>query len=235
MGLSPQPPQVVLPLSHYRQVSIHNLEASRQSTAPVTVVAEVDCSGLKAVYDTLKPQAAQHLGAPLTYLPFFARATVLALQAYPIMNSMLTPNGFVIPRQINLGIATSIPGAVLLPTLWNAERKPFWQLAREAHQLTQRAKAEQLSSLEMSGQTFVISNTGSLGGTLFGTPVIKPPNIGALAFEEIKKRPVVLENDQIVARPMMYIALTADHRAVDGAEMIGFLNVVKNSLEQVRM
>lgn len=235
MGGSPNPPFVSLPLTPLRQVVAQNLDIATKTQAPVTVVAEVDATGITAVHDALKPVAEQRLGIPLTYLPFFASATIQALKAYPMMNSMLTPQGYVIPRQINLGVATSVPGAVLLPTVWNAERKGFWDLVRDLYIQTQRAKTGQATALDMAGQTFVITNTGRWGGTLFGTPIINPPNVGILAFEAIQKRPVVAENDQIVARPMMYLALTADHRAVDGAEMVGFLGKVKEVLEHVRV
>lgn len=235
MGGSPFPPFVTLPLSHLRQVSMLNLEHAQRATAPVTVVAEVDASGLIEVREALKPLAARHLGIPLTYLPFFASATIQALKAYPIMNAMLTPQGFIVPRYINLGIATSVPGGVLLPSVQGAERKSFWELARDIHIQTQKAKAGLALPTDMAGQTFVITNTGRWGATLFGTPIIQPPNVGILAFEAIKKRPVVLEDDQIAVRPMMYLALTADHRAVDGAEMIGFMSKVKEALEQVRV
>jgi len=235
MGGPPLPAVVNLPLSHLRQVSALNLETAMRATAPVTVVAEVDATGLVAVRESLKSMAQQHLSMPLTYLPFFASATVQALKAYPILNSMLSPQGFVIPRHINLGIATSVPGGVLLPTVPGVERKGFWELARDIHIQTQKAKAGLCTALDLSGQTFVITNTGRWAATLFGTPIVNPPNVGILAFEAIKKRPVALENDQITVRPMMYLSLTADHRAVDGAEMIGFLGKVKEALEQVRM
>lgn len=235
IGGPPSPPYVSLPLTPVRQVAAQNLEVATRTQAPVTVVAEVDCSGIIAVREALRPAVEQRLGIPLTYLPFFASATIQALKAYPIMNSMLTPQGYVIPRQINLGVATAVPGAVLLPTVRNAERKGFWELARDLYILTQRARTGLATALDMAGQTFVITNTGSFGGTLFGTPIINPPNVGILAFEEIKKRPVVDQYDQIVARPMMYLALTADHRAVDGRDMIGFLAKVKEILEQVKV
>ncbi|MEW8979452.1 MAG: 2-oxo acid dehydrogenase subunit E2 [Symbiobacterium sp.] len=235
MGGSPFPPFVTMPLSPLRRVSMLNLELAQRMTAPVTVVAEVDASGLIAVREALKPLAARYLGMPLTYLPFFAMATVRALKAYPIMNAAFGPQGFVIPRYINLGIATSVPGGVLLPTVAGAERKSFWELARDIYIQTQKARAGLATPQDLSGQTFVITNTGRWGGTLFGTPIIQPPNVGILAFEAIQKRPVVVENDQIAVRPMMYLALTADHRAVDGAEMIAFLNKVKESLEHVQM
>lgn len=235
MGGPPFPPVVTLPLSQIRRVSMLNLEHAQRTTAPVTVVAEVDATGLVAVRESLKPLAERHLGMPLTYLPFFAAATVRALKAYPIMNATLTPQGFVIPRYINLGIATSVPGGVLLPSVPSAERMSFWELARAIHLQTQKARAGLVTPQDLSGHTFVITNTGRWGATLFGTPIIQPPNVGILAFEAIKKRPVVTEDDQLAIRPMMYLALTADHRAVDGAEMIGFLAKVKDALERVAL
>lgn len=234
MGLSPMPPVVTLPLTHLRQLSVHNLDISRDTNAPVTVVAEVDVSNLIALRDQVKEGFERQTGIPLTYLPFFLRATVRALMAFPLLNSALTPQGFIIPRYINVGVATHVPGAVLLPTIWNCERKGVLDLAHDVHIQTQRAKSGTMPITEMSEQTFIVTNTGRWGKTLFGTPVIKPPNVGVLAFESIMKRPIVTEDDQIVARPMMYLALTADHRAVDGADMIGFIGTVKDSLEQLR-
>lgn len=213
---------------------MRNLEIARQSTAPVTVVAEVDVSRLQALRESAKQDFQRALGVPLTYLPFFMRATTRALQAFPLLNGVLTPTGFIIPRQINLGIAVQTAGGVLLPTIYSTERKSIAELARELYIQTQKARLGTLTAPEMANQTFVITNTGRWGQSLFGTPVIKPPNVGSLAFEAIVKRPVVVENDQIAVRPMMYIALTADHRAVDGREMVGFLDKVKESLENLQ-
>jgi len=235
MGGPPFPPVVTLPLNQIRRVSMLNLEHAQRTTAPVTVVAEADVTGLVSVRESLKPLAERHLGMPLTYLPFFAMATIRALKAFPIMNAMLTPQGFIIPRYINLGIATSVPGGVLLPVVPQAERMGFWDLARAIYIQTQKARAGLLTPQELSGHTFVITNTGRWGATLFGTPIIQPPNVGILAFEAIQKRPVVTEDDQLAIRPMMYLSLTADHRAMDGAEMIGFLATVRQALEQVAM
>ncbi|MGE5673353.1 MAG: 2-oxo acid dehydrogenase subunit E2 [Mycobacterium leprae] len=235
IGVLPGPPFITTPLSHIRQVSIMNLEASRQSVVPVSIVAEVDASNLVAARAALKPQFERSFGIPLTYTPFFVRATTRALQAYPIMNSMLTPQGHIIPRQINIGVATQAPGGVLLPTIQNAESKGIGQVALELYRISQLAPTGQLGAWEMANQTFIITNTGRFGVTLFGTPVIKPPNVGILAFEAIKKQPVVLDDDRIVVRPMMYVVLTADHRAVDGVEMMGFIGKVKESLEKLRL
>jgi len=235
IGTAAGPPVVTLPLSHVRQVSMQNLQLSRMTTAPVSVVAEVDMSRVQQLRESLKPSFEAATGVPLTYLPFFVRATTRALQAFPVMNGVLTPGGFIIPRQINLGIATQTAAGVLLPTIYHAERKSIPELAVELYVQTQKARMGRLLPVEIANQTFVITNTGRWVKTLFGTPVIKPPNIGILAFEAIVKRPVVVENDQIAIRPMMYIVLTADHRAVDGREMVGFLGKVKECLETLQL
>lgn len=231
IGGSPLPPVVSIPISHVRHVSAANLEMSRQTTAPVTVFAEVDCTNLKQAHDALKANFQLTTGIPLTYTAFFARATTKALQAFPMMNGTLTTQGHVIPRYIHLGVAVETPQGVFIPAIWNAESKSIGELARIISIQSRRARAGQIALDEMSGQTFVITNTGTFGKSLFGTPTIKPPNVGILSFEAILKRPVVDENDQVVAKPMMYMALTADHRAVDGGDMIGFLGKVKEYLE----
>jgi 2-oxoglutarate dehydrogenase E2 component (dihydrolipoamide succinyltransferase) len=233
MGGPPIPPVVSLPLTRVRQQSIQNLDLSRQTIVPVTILTEVDCTNLKTFHDRWKAQFEATAGIPLTYTPFFALAAVKGLKAFPLLNAMLTPQGYVIPREIHLGVATSIPGGVLIPTVWNAESKRLPELARDIFVQTQRAKAGQLPSRDLSGSTFLMTNTGRWGNYLFGTPVIKPPNVGALAFETIAKRPVVTADDQVVARPMMYLSLSADHRAVDGAEMAGFVGKVKQVLENL--
>ena len=233
MGHPGGPPFVTVPLVPMRIGAIGVLDQMRRTTAPVTVLAEADMTNLKQLYDSVKANFERQNGFPLTYTAFFARAAVRALQAYPLLNASLIQNQYVIPRYINLGIATQTPGVVLIPTIRNAEQKSIPVLAAEIHQLGQRARAGQIGPTEMDS-TFVITNTGRYGQTLFGTPTIKPPNSGILAFESIIKRPVVAEGDRIVARPMMYLALTADHRVVDGADMTGFLAKVKESLETLR-
>lgn len=232
MGRSGLPSTVTVPLNPIRMGTMMSMEQMRSTVAPVTVVAEVDASRLKAVHDALKPQFEATTGIPLTYTPFFARATVVALQAFPLLNGMLMPQGFIVPRQIHLGVATQVNGGVVVPTIANAELKTIPELARDLYLAAQRARSGVPSQADMM-QTFCITNTGRWGSTLFGTPTIKPPNVGILAFEAIMKRPVVAENDQIVARPVMHLALTADHRAVDGLEITGFIGKVKDSLENM--
>lgn len=205
------------------------LNMMRQTTVPVTVVAEVDCTNLKRLYEEAKRYWA-NWGVDITYSAFFARATVKALQAHPIMNSSVSTRGYLTPPYVNLGIATQTPGVVMIPTIKNAQTKSVVDLARELHSIGERARTGQLT-LEMDDATFVMTNTGRYGTTLFGTPTIKPPNVGILAFESIQKRPVATADDRVEVRPMMYLSLTGDHRAVDGSDMAAFLGTVKQCLE----
>ena len=234
MGDQSLPPAVTLPLTDIRVGSKINLEMSRDTVAPITVVAEVDATNLQALRDWVKPAFEAQTNVPLTYLPFFARATALGLMAYPLMNSVLTEMGQIIPRFVHLGVAIQVQGGVTVPVLRNVETKDVGAIAQELHALAERARTGQLTLEETAGHSFVITNPGRWGATLFGTPIIKPPNVGILSFEAIVKRPVVVEGDQIAVRPMMYLALTADHRAVDGAEMLGFVAKVKDILENLR-
>lgn len=222
-------PFVVTPVSPMRQSAAMVLDLMRHTTAPVTVVAEADCTNLKQLYDQAKPYW-ESQGVPLSLSAFFARATVKALQAHPIMNSRFTPRGYVIPQQINLGIATQTPGVVLIPTITNAQTKSVVDLSREIESISERARLGQLLP-GIDDATFVMTNTGRYGSTLFGTPTIKPPNVGILAFESIQKRPVATPDDRVEVRPMMYLALTGDHRAVDGADMAAFIGTVKRCIE----
>lgn len=231
MGVPGGPAAVTLPITPLRAASVRNLELSRDVTVPVTTVAEVDVTNLQALHDALKPGFEAQTGIPLTYLPFFARATVPALQAYPIMNSIMTPQGYIIPRVIHLAFATQTPTGLLTPIIRSAETKTIPELALDIYGLNQRAQSGEASLDEMTDQTFLITNPGRWRQTLFGTPVIKPPNVGILAFKAITRRVAVLPDDQLAIRPMMYIVLTADHRAVDGADMIAFLAKVKEVLE----
>lgn len=225
------PTVVNVPTSPMRPGAAAAMEYARKNTVPVSTVAEVDMSRLMELHPRNK-QAVAPMGIPLTYSAYFARATVKGLQAHPLMNAAMTGHNYLIPRYVHLGVATQTPGCVLIPIIQNAESKGTLDLAREIYLNTERALRGELTGEEMSGYTFVITNPGRWGRTLFGTPIIAPGNAGILSFETIQKRPVVDEDDEIVARPMMYVVLTADHRIVDGQEMIGFLGEVKRVLEQ---
>ncbi|MGE5673349.1 MAG: 2-oxo acid dehydrogenase subunit E2 [Mycobacterium leprae] len=232
IGMSPWPPTVTVPLSMERMTSQWSLESNR-AMAPVTVVAEVDATRLFALQEAMRPRVEATTGTPLSLDPFLARATIRALQAFPLMNATLTPQGFLVPRYVHLGVVREWPKGLAMPVIRNAERYGVADLAVELHRQRERARLGQLSSADMGSQTFVIVNNARWRHSLFGTPPIQSPNVGILAFEPVVRRPVVLDDDRIGVRPMMYITLSADHRAVDGVEIMGFVGKVKGLLENV--
>lgn len=233
MGLGGEPAAFFAPITPQRAGAANLLELMRGTAVPASVIAEVDATRLQALYEASKPHFERAYGMSLGYTPFFARATVKALMANPLMNAALTPRGYVIPRYIHLGVAMQGPQNVLLPTIYHAETKGVEQLAFELNQAAQRVALGQVTAKEMADSTFVITNTGSYGQSLFGIPTIKAGNTGVLAFEAIRKRPVVTEGDKVEARPSMHIVLSADHRAVDGIHMNAFIGKVKEILETV--
>ena len=172
-------------------------------------------------------------GVPLTYLAFVARATVDALQRHPILNARLDGDEIVYHDQVNLGIAVALDKGLIVPVIRQAERLSLEGLAAEIADLAQRARSGQLEPDDVHGGTFTITNPGQFGAVL-ATPIINQPQVGILDLEAIVKRPVVItENgsDAIAIRPMSYLCMSWDHRALDGAVAARFLAQIKETLE----
>lgn len=224
------PPSVLLPFTELRRTTAEHMREQLGNVAPVTVFAEVDTTAVTACRARLRPEVEAVVRVPLTYMPFFIQATVAALKAVPVLNARLTEEGHLIERAIHLGMATSVYGGVLMPVLRHAEAKSTAELAAEVHRLADAARWGQLRTDDQHGHTFCITNQGRWGQTLFGTPIIKAPNVGVLAFETIRPRPAVVDG-QVAVRPMMYISLTFDHRALDGSEAAQFISVIREYLE----
>lgn len=224
------PASVLLPLSLLRRATAQHMREQLGSVAPVTVFSEVDTTAAAAYRVQHRAAVQEAAGVPLTYMPLFVQATVAALKAVPLFNSRLTEEGHLIERTIHLGMATAVFGGVQMPIIRHAETKALAELAAEVHRLAEAARCGQLTADDQSGHTFCITNQGRWGQTLFGTPTIKAPNVGILAFETIRPRPVVVAG-QIAVRPMMYLSLTFDHRALDGSDAAQFMGVVKAYLE----
>lgn len=230
IGAPGGPPEVLLPLSLLRQTTVRHMQETVTTMAPVTVFAEVDMSAAAACRERMRSEVEARAGVPLTYMPLFIQATVTGLKACPILNAVLTEDGHRVPRTVHLGMATAVVGGVLMPILRHAETKSLTELAAEVHRLTEAARWGQMGPADQTDPTFCITNQGRWGTTVFGTPTIRHPNAGILAFETVRRRPVVL-GDDIVARPMMYLSLTFDHRAADGSDAAQFIGVVKDYLE----
>lgn len=219
----------LVPLTPARQTIARHMICSVNTSAHITVVAEVDVSRLVALRQHYREAFERRHGVPLTYLPFFLQATVAGLRRRPVLNAELTPGGILLKRYIHLGFVVAVPGHVITPVLRNAERMGLTELALAVKALTQRARAGQVTAAEVSDCTFTVTNPGAQGGHILGTPIIQQPNVGILSFETITRRPVAV-GDQVAVRPMMYLCLAFDHRVADGVDADAFLDEVRANL-----
>ena len=168
-------------------------------------------------------------GVSLGFMSFFTRAAVGALKAFPRLNAEIQGDEIVLKHYYDVGIAVGAEEGLVVPVVRDADRKSFAEIEREIAQLADRARKNTLTLDDLRGGTFTITN-GGVFGSLLSTPILNPPQSGILGMHKIEKRPVVLD-DQIVVRPMMYVALSYDHRIVDGEQAVTFLVRVKERLE----
>ncbi|MBC7545545.1 MAG: 2-oxo acid dehydrogenase subunit E2, partial [Candidatus Sericytochromatia bacterium] len=212
-----------LPLKGLRKIIAERMRHSVDTVAHVTQVDEVDLTELVKLRAKAKP-AAEAQGIKLTYLPFFVKAVIAALKKFPMLNASLddASKELVVKHYYNIGIAVNTDNGLFVPVIHDADRKSIFQIAKEISELSERAKTGKSTMEELKGGTFSLTNIGSVGG-LFATPIVNHPEVGILAVNKIQKRPVVI-NDEIVIRDMMYIALSFDHRVVDGAMAAAFNN-----------
>jgi 2-oxoglutarate dehydrogenase E2 component (dihydrolipoamide succinyltransferase) len=202
--------------------------ASRKTSAHVATIFEVDCSAISAARSTLKPEF-ERAGAKLTMTAFFAAAVAQTLGKYPILNSSVDGDEIVHHGHINIGIAVALDDGLLVPVVRDADKAKLLDLARSIADLGARARTKKLLPDEVQGGTFTLTNPGIFGG-LYGIPIINQPQVAILAIGGIEKRPVVIE-DSIAIRPMAYLALSFDHRIIDGAVADQFMSEVKQKLE----
>ena len=195
-------------------------------------VDEADVSRLVDLRGRLKDRAAAR-GVSLSYLPFVMRALVQALAAFPMLNARMDEEAEAIVRfrDVHLGLAVATERGLVVPVIRDASRRSVLDLAAEAGRLAAAARAGGLTADEVRGGTFSVTNIGSIGG-LFSFPIINAPEAAILGVHSIKRRPVVLEDDTIVARSMLYLSLSFDHRLVDGAEAALFTRHLIELLEE---
>jgi pyruvate/2-oxoglutarate dehydrogenase complex dihydrolipoamide acyltransferase (E2) component len=210
----------VIPLIGVRKIIADRLSLSRHTAADVTTVAEVDMGEVAAFREHVD----------ITYTAFVARAVTLALTEYPILNSRLDGDRIIVGKRIHLGVAVAIDDGLKVPVIWDAQTKSLRQMGLELGEKAKRGAEGRLTPEELTGSSFTLTNSGVFG-SLFFTPIINPPESAILGVGKIAKTPVV-RNDQIVIRPMMYLCLTYDHRVVDGAPAVKFLQKVKSLLEK---
>jgi len=219
----------VHPLSVMRQKIAEHMVASKHISAHVYSVDEIDMSKIAALRAKSKEEFEKRYETKLTFMPFFVKAAVAGLRAYPIVNASLDGTNVVMHKEINIGIAVALDWGLIVPVVRNADEKNLLGIQRNLNDLADRARSKKLKPEEVQEGTFSITNPGVFGG-LFGLPVINQPNVGILGLGAIEKRPVVI-NDSIAIRSMCYVTLSYDHRVVDGAIAHQFLRKVKETLE----
>ena len=219
----------VEPMSVMRQKIAEHMVFSKHTSAHVTTVHKVDMTKVAKLRDKVKAQFQAQYGFGLTYLPFAVRAATAALRQFPIVNASIDGTNVIYHRDVNVWIAVALENGLIVPVIRNADEKNIVGLQRSIVDLSTRARSRQLRPDEVQGGTFSITNFGSFG-SIFATPVINQPQVAILGIGAVTKEPVVVE-DAIAIRSMMYLALTFDHRLIDGALADQFCAKVKSVLE----
>jgi 2-oxoglutarate dehydrogenase E2 component (dihydrolipoamide succinyltransferase) len=218
------------PMSTMRQKIAEHMVMSQRTSAHVTTVHRVDITKIAKLRERAKAEFQSRNGFSLTFLPFFAAAAAEALRAFPIFNSSIDGKNVVYYRDINIGIAVALEGGLIVPVIRNADEKNVAGLQRYIVDLATRARSRQLKPEEVQGGTFSITNFGSFG-SIFATPVINQPQVAILGVGAVEKVPAVIEGDAIAIRSQAHLALTFDHRLIDGALADQFCQKVKSILE----
>ena len=206
-----------------------NLLQSQQSTAHLTTFNEVDMTAVNALRDKFKEKVEKEHGVKLTFMPFFVRAAVQALRQFPTINAMVDGDSIVYRHYVNMGIAVASDAGLVVPNIKDADSKGMIEVSRAIGEVARRARDGKLTMDDLTGGTFTITN-GGVFGSLVSTPIINYPQVGILGLHKTQDRPVAM-NGQVVIRPMMYIALSYDHRLVEGAHAVQFLVRVKELIE----
>jgi pyruvate dehydrogenase E2 component (dihydrolipoamide acetyltransferase) len=219
----------VQPMSVMRQRIAEHMVLSKHVSPHVYSVDEADMTAIATLRAKMKTKFEETTGTKLTFMPFFVRAAVEALRAFPTVNASVDGTNIILHKECNIGIAVALDWGLIVPVIKNAEEKNFLGIARTMNDLAERARAKKLKPEEVAEGTFAITNPGVFGG-LFGLPVINQPNVAILGLGTIEKRPVVID-DAIAIRSMVYLTLSYDHRVVDGAVAHQFMAKLKHTLE----
>jgi 2-oxoglutarate dehydrogenase E2 component (dihydrolipoamide succinyltransferase) len=219
----------VQPMSVMRQKIAEHMVLSKRVSPHVYSVDEVDMTPIASLRAKSKAKFEASTGTKLTFMPFFVRAAVEGLRAFPTVNASVDGTNVVLHKECNIGIAVALDWGLIVPVIKNAEEKNFLGIARSMNDLAERARSKKLKPEEVAESTFSITNPGVFGG-LFGLPVINQPNVAILGLGAIEKRPVVID-DAIAIRSMVYLTLSYDHRVVDGAIAHQFMAKIKHTLE----
>ena len=216
-------------MTRLRQTVARRLKEAQNSAAMLTTFNDVDMTEVMAMRERYRDLFEKKHGVRLGFMSFFTKAVALAARDIPAVNARIDGDEIVYHNYLDVSVAVSAPNGLVVPVVRNADTMSFAEIEKAIGDLGRRAKDGSLTMADMTGGTFTISNGGVFGG-LMSTPIINPPQSAVLGLHRIEDRPVV-RNGQIVARPMMYLALSYDHRLIDGREAVTFLKTVKEAIE----
>ena len=206
-----------------------NLLLAQHSTAHLTTFNEIDMSAVSALRERMKERIEKEYGMKLSFTPFFVKAASMALKAFPIVNSQIEGDSIVYKHYVNMGIAVASEAGLVVPNVKDAHRKGMLEVSRDIGALATKAREGKLGMDDLTGGTFTITN-GGVFGSLLSTPIINFPQVAILGLHKTQDRPIAVKGE-VVVRPMMYIALSYDHRVIDGQQAVLFLVRVKELLE----
>ena len=228
-GVTPVERETREKMTTRRKRIAENLLQSQHQTAHLTTFNEVDMSAINALREKYKEKVEKEHGVKLTFMPFFVRATVAALKQFPMVNAQIDGDSIIYKHYVNMGIAVASDQGLVVPNIKDADSKGVIDLSREIAEVAKRARDGKLSMDDLTGGTFTITN-GGVFGSLVSTPIINYPQVGILGLHKTQDRPVAV-NGEVKIRPMMYTALSYDHRIVDGQQAVLFLVRVKEFIE----
>lgn len=226
---SPGRSEELKPMSMLRRTIAARLVQAQQTAALLTTFNEVDMKPVMQLRQKYRDHFSERHGVKLGFMSFFAKAAVEALRRFPAVNAEIRGNNIVYRHYQDIGIAIGGGKGLVVPVLRNVERMTFADIERSISDYAAAASENRLQPQDLEGGTFTISN-GGIYGSLLSTPIVNPPQSGILGLHSIQERPIALDG-QVVIRPMMYLALTYDHRIVDGREAVSFLKVIKDVIE----
>ena len=217
-------------MTRLRQTVAKRLKSAQENAALLTTFNDVDMTAVMETRSKYKDMFAKKHGVRLGFMGFFAKAAALAARDVPAVNAQIDGDEIVYFNYLDISVAVSAPNGLVVPVVRNADSMSFAQIESSIGDFGKRAKEGKLTMDEMKGGTFTISN-GGVFGSLMSTPIINPPQSAVLGLHRIEQRPIVMPDGSIAARPMMYIALSYDHRLIDGREAVTFLKVIKDAIE----
>ena len=219
----------IIPMTKLRQTIATRLKEVQNTAAILTTFNEVDMSKVLNIREKYQTKFQEKYGVKLGFMGFFAKACIEAIKEYPIINSEVRGSDIVYKKYINVGIAVATEKGLCVPVVKNAQDLSIPEIEMKILDLGANARNDTLSISDMQGGTFTITN-GGIFGSLMSTPILNPPQSAILGMHKIEKRPVAI-NDKIEIRPMMYLALSYDHRVIDGAEAVSFLEFIRKCLD----